>query len=77
MDSNQIAKALVLMGAGALAYHFYINKDSEQKTNPDEIDSETKMALIQKALENRERALAAPRRNTLIVEEDDIYDDEL
>lgn len=63
------------MIAGGALYHFYLKKE-EQKTNPDEIDAETKMALIQRALDNHNR-MTAPRRNTSILVEEDIDEDEL
>lgn len=52
MDMDSILKTLALVGIGAVGYHFYTQKQA--KTNPDEIDSESQMARIERMLREHE-----------------------
>ncbi len=73
MDFGEIAKYLVVAGAGAFAYEYW--KKNQSRTNPDEIHSETRMGQLERMLRQAELESKIPKHQAraLIAE----YDDDL
>ena len=60
MDFGELAKYLVVAGAGAFAYKYW--EKSQTRTNPDEIHSETRMARLERMLREAELESKVPQR---------------
>jgi hypothetical protein len=64
MNTEDISKTLLLLGAGVgIGYYIWVMRPKNAEiTNPDQIDREERMAMIEGALLNREkRQLMQPR----------------